>query len=131
MRYTTIANGYYEIKDYQTAGYHFKTCMELEPTFPDVYFHFIHLLVFMNMEKQVLNVISKALCTPGVNLAEIYKLQGLFFEKNKNWQKAIQAYTNAFYEVTDKKAQEIIEDSLDRVNEKLLKSRPVKYQLIE
>ena len=34
---------YYELDDYQTAGYHFKTCMELEPSFPDNYFHYLDL----------------------------------------------------------------------------------------
>lgn len=44
---------YYEINDYQSAGYHFKTCAELEPLFPDVYYHYLSLLVFLNMEKQI------------------------------------------------------------------------------
>ena len=37
---------YYEISDYLAAGYHFKTCAELEPQFPDVYFHYLRLLLF-------------------------------------------------------------------------------------
>jgi tetratricopeptide (TPR) repeat protein len=36
---------YYDLKDYQTAGFHFKTCMELEPLFPDNYFHYLSLVV--------------------------------------------------------------------------------------
>ena len=55
---------YYEIKDYQAAGYHFKTCAELEPNFPDVYEHYLHLLVFLNMERQVQMVKDKALQVP-------------------------------------------------------------------
>jgi tetratricopeptide (TPR) repeat protein len=40
---------YYEMNDYQTAGFHFKTCLELEPSFPDNYFDYLHLAVFFNM----------------------------------------------------------------------------------
>ena len=109
---------FYEIEDYQTAGYHFKTCMELEPSFPDVYYHFLSLVVFLNMEKQVENIISNAVITPGMNLTVIYNLQGLFFEKNKSWKKALKAYKKAFYEVTDKWQKESIEESLKRVKEK-------------
>src|ERR1700761_277085 len=80
---------YYDIKDYQTAGYHFKTCVELEPQFPDVYFHYLHLVVFLTMEKQVNKVVEKALTIPGVNVASIYELLGFFLEKNRNWVKAL------------------------------------------
>jgi len=72
---------YYEIKDYQTAGFHFKTCLELEPSFPDVYFHFMHLVVFMNMEKQVFDIATKALTTQGVNSADIYTIFRLCFSR--------------------------------------------------
>jgi len=122
---------YYEIKDYQTAGFHFKTCLELEPSFPDVYFHFMHLVVFMNMEKQVFDIATKALTTQGVNSADIYDLQALFFEKNKNWVKALASYRNAFIEVTDKKQKEYIEDSIERVSEKIRKYKAYQYILTE
>ena len=61
---------YYEIKDYQAAGYHFETCVSLEPSFPDVYYPYMHLVVFLNMEKKVNDVAVKALTTPGVNATE-------------------------------------------------------------
>ncbi len=109
---------YYEINDYQTAGYHFKTCMELEPTFPDNYFHYLQLVVFLNMEKPVNIIAEKALNIPGVDSAAIYDQQGLFFEKGKNWAKALTAYQQAFIEVTDKYQKEEIEESLSRVKAK-------------
>jgi tetratricopeptide (TPR) repeat protein len=122
---------YYEIKDYQTAGFHFKTCMELEPLFPDVYYHFLHLLVFLNMEKQAHQVIEKALLTPGVDITDIYELQALFFEKNKNWAKAATTYKKAFFEVTDKTQKQHIEESLQRVKEKKRKSKDQQYEVVK
>src|SRR3569833_2273960 len=61
---------YYDLEDYQTAGYHFKTCMELEPAVPGNYFHYLNLVVYLNMQKLVKTVADKALATPGVDLAD-------------------------------------------------------------
>jgi len=120
---------YYEIKDYQTAGYHFKTCMDLEPSFPDNYFHYLSLLIFLKMEKQVDLIIKKALSIAGVNAASIYDLQGLFFEKKKCFTQALTAYQNALNETTGKAQKEEIEESLDRVKEKLKRGLTIHYQL--
>lgn len=120
---------YYEIKDYQTAGYHFKACMELEPSFPDNYFDYLHLVVFLNMEKLVNIIAEKALNTPGVDSAAIYDQQALFFEKNKKWAKALSAYQKAFIEVTDKYQKEEIEESLNRLKAKIQQTKTYQYHL--
>ncbi|NHA07247.1 hypothetical protein G7092_25840 [Mucilaginibacter sp. HC2] len=122
---------YYEIKDYQTAGYHFKTCMELEPSFPDNYTHYLDLLVFLNMEKLVNTISTKALNTQGADTAGIYDLLGLFYEKNKQWTKAQEAYQKAFMEVTDNKEKADIEMSLNRVRSKMKQTLAYTYQITE
>ena len=120
---------YYEINDYQTAGFHFKTCSELEPQFPDVYYHYLHLLVFLKMERQVQLVSEKALTIPGVNTAAIYNLIGLFAEKKKEWSVAIEAYRKAFLESTDKNEKDNIEESIERVKAKKRQSKKYNYEL--
>ena len=122
---------YYEMNDYQTAGFHFKTCLELEPSFPDNYFDYLHLAVFLNMKKMVTALAEQALNTRGVDAADIYDLLGLFFEKNKNWTKALDAYQNAFIEVTDKRQRSDIEESLDRLKAKMQNSQSYQYHLTE
>ena len=122
---------YYEVNDYQAAGYHFKTCVELEPTFPDVYFHYMNLLVFLNMEKQVSLVKDKALAVPGVCPACIYNLVGLLAEKKKDWISAREAYRNALMEATSKHEKDGIEQSIERVKEKKRLTRKYNYELSE
>ncbi len=122
---------YYELKDYKTAGYHFKTCVALEPLFPDVYFHFLHLVVFMNLENEVDQIMLKAFQIPGINKASIFELQALFYEKNKKWANALEAYNLAFIEVTNKKQLETIEESIVRVMEKIKKTSPYRYEYSE
>ena len=122
---------YYEINDYQTAGYHFKTCVELEPSFPDVYFDYLNLVVFLNMEKQVNLIAAKALNTPGVNAADIYEQLGLFAEKSKDWKASLSAYQKAFMEVTDKQDKENIEESIARIQAKMQKGIIYQYHLSE
>jgi len=120
---------YYEIRDYQIAGFYFKTCMELEPAFPDNYFHYLSLVVFLNMEKQAGIVSEKALNTPGVDASEIYDLLGLFAEKARDWNKALKAYQNAFIAVTTKCNKEEIEESIDRVKVKMTRTAAYQYNL--
>lgn len=38
---------FYQFKNYQTAGYYYKKCIELEPAFPDVYEHYLKLLMVL------------------------------------------------------------------------------------
>lgn len=120
---------YYEVNDYQAAGYHFKTCAELEPSFPDVYYHYLHLLVFLNMDKQVSLVKNKALTIPGVCAACIYNLEGLSAEKKKDWKNALTAYQKGFVEATCKVERDNIEESIERVKTKERPFKKYNYEL--
>ncbi len=117
------------IGDYQAAGYHFKTCVELEPLFPDVYDHYLRLLVFLNMEKQFWLVSEKALQVPGVNFASVYNLVGLFAEKKKEWGDAIEAYRTALLEATCKDEKDNILESIERVKGKKRQVKKYNYEL--
>ena len=117
------------IGDYQAAGYHFKTCAELEPQFPDVYEHYLRLLVFLNMEKQFRLVSEKALQVPGVNYASIYNLIGIFAEKKRDWTEAIEVYRNALLETICKDDQDNIVESIERVKEKKRQVKKYNYEL--
>ena len=120
---------YYEINDYQTAGYHFKTCVELEPSFPNVYYHYLDLLVFLDMEKQVRLVIAKALMVAGINAACIYNLKALHAEKKKEWKTSLEAYRKAFLEATSKYEKGNIEESIERVKAKKRQTKKYNYEL--
>jgi tetratricopeptide (TPR) repeat protein len=122
---------YYDIKDYQAAGYHFQTCAELEPAFPDAYEPYLELLVFLDMEKKATTLIAKALTVAGVNNAAIYKQLGLLNEKHKDWNKALQAYRDAFMEVTDKDEKADIDDCIARVRQKVQRSASYQYHITE
>jgi tetratricopeptide (TPR) repeat protein len=114
---------YYDMEDFQTAGYHFKTCMELEPSFPGNYYHYLHLVVFLNMQNQVKLIAEKALTVPGVDHADVYELLALSAEKNKRWEEALATYNRAFDEATYKKDREKIEESIDRVKAKIKRTK--------
>ncbi len=122
---------FYDIKDYQAAGYHFQTCAELEPSFPDLYEPYLELLVFLNMERRTPDVAAKALDVAGVNAAAVYKQLGLLHEKRKSWKEALQAYRNAFMEVTDKEEKHEIEDNISRVKQKIQRSASYQYHISE
>jgi tetratricopeptide (TPR) repeat protein len=120
---------YYNIQDYQAAGFHFKTCMELEPSFPDNYFHYLSLVVFLNMAAQVKTVAAKALEVPGVCESEIHNLLGLFAEQRKDWTNALNAYRDAYTAVIRKEDRDEIAESISRVKEKINDNKVYRYEL--
>ena len=122
---------YYDIQDYQTAGYHLKQCIELEASFPDVYLPYLDLLVFLNMENAIAAVSKKALLVPGVDHAGIYNLLGLFAEKNSNWQKAAEWYRKALLAASEKKQVAEMEEHLERIALKIKSTRQYVYNLEE
>jgi tetratricopeptide (TPR) repeat protein len=110
---------YYSIEDYQLAGYHFKLCAELEPDFPEVYEHYLRLVIFLGMDKMVNTVAEKALAVKGVNTAVINSLLGLFAEKKKDWARSITYYHSALLDATNKDEQDNAEADIKRIREKL------------
>lgn len=121
---------YYELKDYQQAGYCFKTCNELEPAFPDVYEHYMHLLAFLNMDKSLNTIKEKALLTPGVDYATIWNILGQFAEKNRNLMLARSCYEEAYALVIVTKEMDDIEESLKRIQIKQERSAIYRYSIL-
>lgn len=122
---------YYNMADYQTAGYHLKLCAELEPQFPDVYIPYLQLLVFLNMAAQAGAVSQKALQVPGVDHAAVYKQLGLLAEKSGNWTQASGMFRKALLAASNKKQVDNLEESLERIALKVKSTRGYTYSLAE
>ncbi len=103
--------------------------MEIEPLFSDNYFHYLSLVVFLKMDKQVKAVATAALNTPGVNVSSIHELRGLYSEKNKEWNNAMEAYRNAYMEATNKDQLDSTQESISRVKLKMRQSIAYQYTL--
>ncbi|WP_295655432.1 hypothetical protein [uncultured Mucilaginibacter sp.] len=120
---------YYNLCDYQAAGYHFKLCTELDAFFPDVYFHYISLLVFLNMERQVNLVAQKAVTIPGVYVSAIYNLVGLCAENNCKLNEALNWYEKGLMLVTNKDKKDDIEENISRIKFKMERNKAYTYHL--
>jgi len=122
---------YYNMKSYQTAGYHLKLCTKIEPQFPDVYIPYLELLVLLNMENLVKTVSEKALQVAGVDQAAVYNLLGLFAEKRNDWGTATELYKKAFLASNAGKQVSAIEEHIERVALKAKSTRAYAYSLAE
>jgi hypothetical protein len=80
------------------------------------------------MEKLVEKIAGKALTTAGVDAFDIHNQVGLFFEKNKKWPNAIDAYQKAFIDATCKDDADEIEESIKRVKLKMERTHANQYQ---
>jgi tetratricopeptide (TPR) repeat protein len=118
---------YYHFKDYQTAGYYFKKCIELEPGFPDVYSVYLKLLITLKIHKAIYPTADKALLIPGVNEAEIFETLGNYAEKNQDLVKAKEHYQKAAAATTDQNHHRGIKDHIIRVADKQNAKRKVVY----
>jgi tetratricopeptide (TPR) repeat protein len=122
---------YYNMQDYQTAGYHLKLCTELEPAFPDVYEHYLGLLVFLNKGNMLEMVSANALQVPGVDHADVYRLLGMFAEKSNKWAEAAGFYRKALLSARMKKQMEDLQENIERIELKIRSVSAYAYNLAE
>jgi len=106
---------FYKFKNYQTAGYYFKQCLEIDPLFPDAYVHYLKLLITLNMHKTINATAEKALSIPGVCEACIYEQLGNYHEKLQEFKEAKQYYQKAELAATDKDEHNSLGDDIKRV----------------
>jgi tetratricopeptide (TPR) repeat protein len=118
---------FYQFKNYQTAGYYYKQCISLEAEFPDVYEHYLKLLITLKMDRSVEEVAQKALRVPGVCKARIYEYLGLYAEEQQNFAKAKQQYRLAALATAVPAEHNLFQDHLERIGKKQDTNRAVIY----
>ena len=118
---------YYQFKNYQTAGYYFKKCIALEAEFPDVYAHYLDLLITLKMYQSVQPVAQKALAVPGVCKAEVYGRLGLNAEIQQDFVLAKEQYKLAVLAAASDIDHNLFKDHLKRVDDKLQTNKKMVY----
>lgn len=118
---------FYQFKNYQTAGYYFKKCIELEAEFPDVYPHYLDLLITLKMYKSVELMAEKALVVPGVCKAEIHGRLGQNAEIQQNFVVAKAQYKLAVLAAASDPDHNLFKGHLKRVNDKLHTNKSMVY----
>lgn len=118
---------YYQFKDYQAAGYYLKKCITLNPLFPDVYVHYLKLLIALKMHQPIIGLAEKALHVPGVCQAEIYELLGNYAEQQGNFQEAEQRYQRALLATVEIQEDNSLSDHIKRVGLKIASKKKMIY----
>jgi tetratricopeptide (TPR) repeat protein len=118
---------YYQFKNYQTAGFYFKKCIELDVAFPEVYEHHLKLLITLKMHKSVQQLAEKALGVPGVCKATIYESLGLYAEENQNLDLAREQYKLAAMATSCQTDHTLYEEHLKRIKNKLKANNRILY----
>lgn len=117
----------YQFKNFQTAGYHYKKCIELEPEFPDVYEHYLKLAVTLQMHTLIRKIAEKALLIPGVNKALIYEGLGLYEEQQYHLEAAKEHYKKAAEIAVSPPDLSQFTDHLKRIKEKQTANQKMQY----
>jgi len=128
--YFQLGNLYhYRFKDYKTAGYYYKRCIELDADFPEVYEPYLKLVITLKMHKLAKQIADKALTVSGVCEAQIYENLGLQAEQQQNFIGAASYFKKAelFNAVQDKHG--ILQEHQDRIKNKLNSTKAMIYDL--
>ncbi|WP_316792353.1 hypothetical protein [Pedobacter frigoris] len=118
---------YYQFKNYQTAGYYFKKCIDLEAGFPDVYVHYLKLLVTLKMQKSIKHTAETALKIPGVCKADIYEVLGSYAEEQQDFAGAKEQYKLAALAAASQSDHSNFKDHLKRISDKQEAKRNITY----
>lgn len=118
---------HYYIKDYKAAGYYYQTGMDLDENFPDLYEDYLKLLVILQLHKKIEQVSAKALEVPGINLARIYEMIGVYEEQRQNFALAKQHYQKAALITVVDNEHDLLQGHLKRVSGKLKAKQQMVY----
>ncbi|HWW43058.1 hypothetical protein [Pedobacter sp.] len=118
---------HYQFKNFQTAGYHYQKCVELEPEFPDVYEHYLKLVVTLKMHKLVEQIAEKALAVPGANKAQIYENLGIYAEEQQDLQTAKEQYKKAALSAVSSTDHSLYQDHIKRITAKKIAGQTMTY----
>lgn len=118
---------HYYLKDFQAAGYYYKTSLTLDAHFPDVYEDYLKLLVNLQLHKTISQVAEAAVKTAGVNLSAIYETLGLYEEQRQDFVLAKQHYEKAALIAVVDKHHSILQDHLRRVGTKIRAKQKMVY----
>ena len=116
-----------QLRDYRKARRHFNYAIKFAPNHPDVFYCYLRMLNFLDMREELVCIAEKALSVNGVCKAYIHYQLGLSFEKNGNYSEAIRYFKQAIIHATDKDDLEEYNESIKRIENKLLLNEKFVY----
>lgn len=119
----------YHFKDFKTAGYYYKRCIELDADFPEVYEPYLKLVITLKMHKLVKQVADKALRIAGVCEAHIYESLGLHAEQQQNFAEAANYFKKAELFNAAQDEQSVLIEHQNRVKSKMNSAKAMIYDL--
>jgi len=121
---------HYHFKNYQSAGYYYKRCIEIDPSFPEVYEPYLKLVITLKMHKLVKQVSAQALAVPGVCEASIYESLGFYAERQQDFKLADSYFKKAemLNAVQDK--QSVFKEHQNRIKSKVNSTKTMIYDLL-
>lgn len=133
----TYARAYYQLgflyqehfKNFKTAGYYYKTCIELDADFPEVYEPYLDLVIILKMESLIKQVSEKALTVAGVCEARIYESLGLHAEKQQNFAEAAVYFKKAELVNAEQEEQSVLMAHQSRIRSKLNGTKAMIYDV--
>jgi tetratricopeptide (TPR) repeat protein len=126
--YYRLGNLYqYEFKDYPSAGYYYQQCIAIDPAFPDVYEHYLKLLVTLNKHKMIAAIAEQAFGIAGVCQWQLHEVLGAYAETQQDFAKAQSHYEQAGLMSICSTAHQTFQEHVKRVRAKQQHKQPWVY----
>lgn len=114
-------------KDYASAEKYFEMALASDPNHLNACMDYAQLLIETAEYNKAEKLLTYARAIKGVDLAQLYYLEGLLYEYQKDYIKAIQLYKEALENAYDADFIYFIEDCTERVNKKIASSNAINY----
>lgn len=118
-----------QLSDYKRAERHFQYAVKFAPNHPDVFYSYLRMLNFLEKSEELFRVSEKALTVNGVCKSFIHQQLGLSCEKKGNYSEAIRNFKLAVIHATDNFDLEEYNESIQRVENKLLSKEQFVYMI--
>lgn len=118
---------YFDLAEYDLAKRHFDLAIKFSPNFPKTYYRYMTMLTDLGLKKHLLNLAEEAIKVNGICKAEVNFYQGQIYEKEKDWNKAIQFYREAYQNSICEDDLLRFEKDIDRVDKKINSLKKWKY----
>jgi len=116
-------------KDFKTAGYYYKRCIELNPEFPDAHQPYLEIVIVLKMHNLIKQVAERALNVPGVEEARIYESLGLYAERQQNFEEAARHFKKAEFFNEETEEAQVFQAHQKRVRNKMNSNKIMVYDL--
>lgn len=115
-----------QLEDYKQAEFHYRMVLYLDSTYMPVYYKYAEMLLSLGRDEECQNIISAGFKVKGIDGAKLLWLQGMLFEKQSRYKKAIKTFKAAKLKCLNNRFMDDMDGHIKRIKDKRELVKPKK-----